>query len=127
MINGHDIYPMPRPIAVRKVIVGVLVGAMPNDVFGRKVPHLVTALTPHLRPEPVMRPLAPTKVSELLHTRDLQILALIADGRTNGEVGATLKLAEETIKFELRRIMRTLGVHTRAAAVAAAIRRGLIP
>ncbi len=54
------------------------------------------------------------------------LLRLVAEGRTNGEVGARLYLAEGTVKAQLRRIMAKLGAPNRAAAVHRAWQLGVL-
>lgn len=63
---------------------------------------------------------------EQLTPRELQILALVADGTTNRRIGEHLHLSEATVKTHLLSIYSTLGVNDRAAAVAEGFRRGLL-
>jgi DNA-binding NarL/FixJ family response regulator len=62
----------------------------------------------------------------LLSPRELEILALVADGATNRVAGERLHLSETTVKTHLLSIYAKLGVSDRAAAVAAGFRRGLL-
>ena len=62
----------------------------------------------------------------LLTRREQEVLALIAAGKRAPEVAADLHLSPTTIKTHLQNIYAKLGVTDRAAAVAAAMRRGLI-
>jgi PAS domain S-box-containing protein len=57
-------------------------------------------------------------LEQLLSTRQLEILALIADGHSNAEIAARLFLAESTVKWHVRQIFRSLGVSHRAQAIA---------
>ena len=57
-------------------------------------------------------------LEQLLSTRQLEILALIADGHSNTEIAAHLFLAESTVKWHVRQIFRSLGVSNRAQAIA---------
>jgi DNA-binding NarL/FixJ family response regulator len=59
--------------------------------------------------------------------RQLEILALMAEGMSNFEIGLHLGVSEETVKTLARRLYRSLGVYNRAGAVSAGYRRGLIP
>ena len=63
---------------------------------------------------------------ELLTSRELEVLALVADGATNRAAGERLHLSEATIKTHLLSIYAKLGVGDRAAAVAEGFRRGLL-
>ena len=49
-----------------------------------------------------------------LAPRERQIAALVAQGKSNAEIGALLKLSERTVGHRLSRyIYRKLGIHTR--------------
>lgn len=61
-----------------------------------------------------------------LSERERQVLRLIADGFSNGDIGAQLHLSEHTIKSHVRRIMGKLGVHDRSGAVAVAFRQRIL-
>lgn len=62
----------------------------------------------------------------LLTSRELEVLALVADGATNRSAGERLHVSEATVKTHLLSIYAKLGVGDRAAAVAAGFRRGLL-
>ncbi|HWD62810.1 MAG TPA: response regulator transcription factor, partial [Humibacter sp.] len=64
--------------------------------------------------------------ASLLSPRELQVLALVADGATNRQAGVRLHLSEATVKTHLLSIYAKLGVSDRAAAVAEGFRRGLL-
>jgi len=61
-----------------------------------------------------------------LTPREQQVLALIAEGATNRQIGAALFMAEKTASVHVSRILRKLGVssRTQAAAVAHRLRLG---
>jgi ATP/maltotriose-dependent transcriptional regulator MalT len=63
---------------------------------------------------------------EALSHRELEVLALIADGATNRQAAAKLFVSEATVKTHLLHIYERLGVRDRAAAVAEAYRRRLL-
>ena len=52
-----------------------------------------------------------------LSQRELAIIALIGEGRTNNAIAVQLGIAPETIKTYLKRIFVKLGTHSRAEAV----------
>jgi two-component system nitrate/nitrite response regulator NarL len=66
------------------------------------------------------------RTGPLLTDREREVLALLADGRSAPEIGRTLFLATSTVKSHLAHLYEKLGVSDRAAAVAEAMRRGLI-
>ena len=53
-----------------------------------------------------------------LSAREAEVMSMIADGQTNGEIAARLVLAEKTVKNHVRRIYSKLGVGSRPAAIA---------
>jgi DNA-binding CsgD family transcriptional regulator len=60
----------------------------------------------------------------LLTPREEQVVALVADGLSNREVGGELGLSEHTIKKYMLRIFDKLGVSTRVELVLYAISNG---
>ena len=62
----------------------------------------------------------------LLTARELEILRLVAGGKTNKEIAAQLFISSDTVKGHLETSYRKLGVSDRAHAVAVAIRNGLV-
>jgi DNA-binding NarL/FixJ family response regulator len=69
---------------------------------------------------------APEPGQDLLSQRELEVLALVADGNTNKEVAARLFISEATVKTHLLHIYAKLGVSDRAAAVGEAFKRRLL-
>jgi DNA-binding CsgD family transcriptional regulator len=61
-----------------------------------------------------------------LTAREREILALIADGRTNGEIGRSLFISTKTASTHVSNILRKLGVANRVEAASAAHRHGLV-
>jgi DNA-binding NarL/FixJ family response regulator len=60
-----------------------------------------------------------------LSRRELEVLSLIAEGRSTREIAAALWVTEETVKSHVSRVLRRLQARTRAHAVAIAYRDGL--
>jgi two-component system nitrate/nitrite response regulator NarL len=61
-----------------------------------------------------------------LSRRELQVLRLVADGMTARAIAAELIVEASTIRTHIRHICEKLEVHDRAAAVAVAMRNGLL-
>jgi two-component system NarL family response regulator len=76
-------------------------------------------------------PLMATKLAvdmsrEKLSSRELEVLTLLTQGKSNKEIGAILLIGETTVKSHLRRIFAKLNVLSRTEAIAAATWRGLV-
>jgi DNA-binding CsgD family transcriptional regulator len=69
---------------------------------------------------------APLRRGSQLTPREREILQMIADGLTDREVANRLMLSPATARTHARNMIGKLGAHTRAQAVAIAIRRGEI-
>jgi DNA-binding NarL/FixJ family response regulator len=63
---------------------------------------------------------------DLLSGRETEVLALVARGLTNAEIGQQLTITEATVKTHLIRSFSKLGVNDRTAAVTSAIALGAI-
>jgi DNA-binding NarL/FixJ family response regulator len=61
-----------------------------------------------------------------LTVRELQILQLIVDGRSNKEIAVQLDLSANTVAVHRANIMDALGIHKTAELVTYAIRNGLV-
>lgn len=61
-----------------------------------------------------------------LSDREREVLVLIADGKSNAEIAATLFVSVNTIKTHVANIYAKLGVRRRTEAVLVAGRRGII-
>ena len=62
-----------------------------------------------------------------LTARELEVLALLADGLTNAQLADRLFLSAKTVDHHVSSVLRKLGEPNRAAAAAAARQRGLLP
>lgn len=72
-------------------------------------------------------------VEELLRTprpnltaRELEVLQLIVQGKSNKEIAAVLGLSPNTVNVHRANLMQTLGIHNTAELVLYAIRQGLV-
>jgi DNA-binding NarL/FixJ family response regulator len=61
-----------------------------------------------------------------LDEREFEILVALCDGLSNKEIAKRLWLGEQTVKFQLTRIYRKLGVSSRTEAVVAAWENGVL-
>jgi DNA-binding NarL/FixJ family response regulator len=83
-----------------------------------------TVLTPSVAARLVSRMRGPQP--ESLSPREVQVLGLVAVGRTNAEIGRELHITEATVKTHLLRTFSKLDVSDRTAAVTVARERGLL-
>lgn len=68
----------------------------------------------------------PTDITEVLTTREQEVLRLVAAGLSNQEIRETLVLSEATVKTHVARILFKTGARDRAAVVALAYRSGFV-
>ena len=61
-----------------------------------------------------------------LTAREVQIIALVAEGLRNREIGTQLGVSEETVGVHLRNIFSKLDVSDRTSAVNVCLRRGIL-
>ena len=76
-------------------------------------------------------PLVAARIAEhtprtMLTPRELEVLQLIAEGLSNGEIGVRIGRTEGTVKVHVKNILQKLGVADRTAAVTSAVQRGFI-
>lgn len=64
-------------------------------------------------------------LADPLTDREADVLALLADARTNSEIARALFIGEATVKTHVSRILQKLGARDRVQAVVIAHRRGL--
>jgi Response regulator containing a CheY-like receiver domain and an HTH DNA-binding domain len=83
-------------------------------------PSVASLLAAGLRGGP-----ADSGVSDL-SAREIEVLRLVADGKSNKEIGEALNLSALTVKSHLARIARKLGTGDRAEMVALVMRAGVI-
>jgi non-specific serine/threonine protein kinase len=94
-----------------------------DDAFGaawaegqRMSPDDAAAYALGLEPPPSAR--ARGDRSSLLTPREQEVARLIAEGRTNREIAASLVIAEPTAERHVANIFNKLGVHSRAEVAA---------
>lgn len=63
---------------------------------------------------------------EVLSDREVEVLRLLAEGKSNKEIGVVLFISATTAKFHISNILRKLKVSRRAEAVYVASRQGLL-
>jgi DNA-binding NarL/FixJ family response regulator len=112
---------------------GYLLKGAPRDELFRAIrvaaeggsliqPVVATKLLRHVRQGTAGRQVD----SPLLTARELDVIRLLAQGRTNQEIASTLVVSERTVKFHVSSILRKLGASNRTEAVALAAQSGII-
>ena len=62
-----------------------------------------------------------------LTPREVEVLALVAQGLTNGQIGRQLFISTKTVSVHVSNLLAKLGAAGRTEAAAIARRRGLVP
>lgn len=114
--------------AIEAGAAGYLLKAAPQDeiVAGiRSVAAGQTALSPAVAARLVSRMREPA-ASVALTPREIEVLRLVARGRSNKLIAADLGIGESTVKTHLLKVFEKLEVADRTHAVTVALERGLI-
>jgi DNA-binding NarL/FixJ family response regulator len=69
---------------------------------------------------------APSDAPGGLSAREVEVLALVAKGKTNREISTALVISEHTVARHLQNVFAKLGVSSRTAASAFAFEHGLV-
>ncbi len=88
----------------------------------RKVAAGETVFDPQVEQRSVLK----GERSPALTPRELEVLQMIVDGKSNKEIATVLDLSANTVAVHRANIMNTLGIHKTAELVVYAIRAGLV-
>ena len=77
-------------------------------------------------PSPVATKLAERMGGSDLTAREIEVLKLIAKGKSNKEVASALAITEATVKGHVNNILSKLAVNDRTQAVTTALQRGIV-
>jgi DNA-binding NarL/FixJ family response regulator len=77
-------------------------------------------------PSDVAAKLADHIADDLLTTREIEVLRLIASGNANKLIADRLSITEETVKGHVKNILSKLGARDRTHAVTIGLKRGII-
>ena len=93
-----------------------------SPTAGQLTPRASTMLLPY-----AARPLPATLVAtRLLTPREIEVLAWLAEGKSDWQVGQILLISPKTVNYHVERAKKKLDVATRMQAVVTAVRRGLL-
>lgn len=104
---------------------GMLAPEVTRRVLARFATQGRQGQTPGDRGAPRPTPRAAPVLAEPLTEREAEVLALLADARSNGEIARALYIGEATVKTHVSRILQKLGARDRVQAVVLAHRLGL--
>jgi two-component system, NarL family, response regulator len=62
----------------------------------------------------------------MLSDRERQVIAEMAKGKNNREIGAVLNITEHTVRFHVNNVLSKLGANDRAHAIVLALRQGIV-
>jgi two-component system, NarL family, response regulator len=62
----------------------------------------------------------------MLSDRERQVIAQMAKGKNNREIGAALNITEHTVRFHVNNVLSKLGANDRAHAIVLALRQGIV-
>jgi two-component system nitrate/nitrite response regulator NarL len=124
----------PEPAVVYRSIAAGAAGYLSKAAQGSQICDAITAVA---RGRTVLSPELQTGIAgeirlraaderPLLTAREQEVLVLISEGLTAPRIGRRLHLSTATVKTHLQHLYEKLGVSERAAAVAEAMRRGLL-
>jgi len=107
----------------------LLKSAESDDVLNaiRRVAAGEAILPPSLTARVLDELAAPAPAPTPLTERELEVLALIAEGLANKEIATALHISENTVKTHVRHILEKLDLRSRSEAAAYAVREGLVP
>ena len=113
--------------AVRIVAAG---GALLQPEVTRSVLDELSRLaardTPPIGPDVAANPASPAARPAGLTAREIEVLCLVTDGLTDGQIADRLSLSARTVGQHLRSVYNKLGVSSRTAATRRAIERGIV-
>ena len=112
-----------RGIALRSGAADELAAVFASVLKGE--PYVVSALQSSLAGSVKPRPLD-ERTTELLSTREREVLACLAQGRSNREIAETLSVTLATVKSHLVRIYAKLGATNRNECLGRAVSLGLL-
>lgn len=89
-------------------------------------PGVTRRLISEFTKSPATPPAKPSPTLETLTARETEVLLLVAEGMSNGEIAARLHVTEETVKSHVSRTLTKLGLRDRTQAVITAYESGLV-
>jgi DNA-binding NarL/FixJ family response regulator len=104
-----------KDVAPEDLVRGVRSAALGHAVLDPRATDIMLSRFSHGAPAVVLTP------------REREVLALLADGQTNRQIGKRLCISEATVKAHMTGVFRTLGVSDRTQAALWAHHNGFVP
>ncbi|WP_375512240.1 response regulator [uncultured Nostoc sp.] len=110
---------------------GLQAGAKGYVLKDAEPDELLTAIRAVHNGQKYIPPAVGAKLAERINNpelsdRELQVLRLMARGKSNLEISTAFSIAEGTVKFHVKNILSKLGVGDRTQAMIVALKRGII-
>ncbi len=122
-----NVLDVPYEIARTRVLVGGACRALGDEESASLELDAARLLFERLGAKPDLARLgAPTTAGHGLSRRELEVLRLVAAGKTNREIAASLVISEHTVARHVQNIFAKLGLSSRAAATAFAFEHDLV-
>jgi DNA-binding CsgD family transcriptional regulator len=96
-----------------------------DGIGARPLAAEIRALARRARLDIGAEPAAQVAAVPAVTPRELEVLRLLAQGRTNRQIGETLFISEKTASVHVTNLLRKLGVSSRVEAAAFAVRTGV--
>ncbi len=109
---------------LQRVLQEVCRGEYPINDIVLKEPQIAALVLNEFRLLTAEEPMA--NIYAPLSPREVEVLELVAAGRTNKEIATDLEIGNQTVKNHISSILRKLAVNDRTQAVVYAVRRGWI-
>lgn len=131
LVLTSDLGPVVVEAALEHGCTGVVPKTCSVDALGSAV-RTVARGERHLHPRAIAAllqsryPNEANRAARALSPRELSVLAGVAEGLTNAEIGAELGIAADTVKTHVARVLEKLGARDRTQAVTRALRMGML-
>jgi len=111
-----------KDVAAERLFDAVRVVAAGDALLAPAVTRRLIGEFARMRPRPATRP----ERLEELTAREVEVLRLVAEGLSNGEIAERLVVSDETVKTHVSRVLMKLGLRDRTQAVVTAYESGLV-
>ena len=111
-----------KDVAAERLFEAVRIIAAGDALLAPTVTRRLISEFARLRPSPPARP----DLLRELTPRETEVLRLVAEGLSNGEIAERLVVGEETVKTHVSRVLTKLGLRDRTQAVVTAYESGLV-